>query len=159
MVDTEPVDLVRFRCEVDPVAVRDAELTVGAGRDRPDLVDGDMEECIGAEMLGDTDSPLPAAIALLGWRAYSRGVVEHAKASSVGWMAFWSALSWPVCVFGAMLAGVQLASPAQLQDEGAGEMVAFASFLLGSGVATIVSWLLGRRIVRAIWPQPLPTRA
>ena len=108
--------------------------------------------CIGA-------IALPGAIALLGWRAYSARVSEPAKANRVGWMAFWSALSWPMCVLGAMLVGVQLASPAQLRDEGAGEMLAFVSFLLGSAIAIVVSWLLSRRIVHSIWPKPPVVRA
>jgi len=99
---------------------------------------------------------IPATLALLGWRAYSASA-GRMPSTSVGWLAFWAVLAWPVCVFGVMLAGLALVSPharSVEQDRDAGEILVLLLFVLGSGLSVVVCWLLSRRIVQALWPKP-----
>ena len=103
---------------------------------------------------------LPPALALLGWRAYASQIARTSEATRVGWLAFWAALSWPVCIWGMVLISALVASrtPRFQEDENAGEVLVFLFFLVGGGVATVVCWLLSRTIVRALWPKPVRGR-
>jgi hypothetical protein len=100
---------------------------------------------------------LPPALALLGSRAYARQIARTNEATRVGWLAFWAALSWPVCVLGMLLMSALVASrsPRFQEDENAAEVLVFLLFLVGGSVATLVCWLLSRTIVRALWPKPV----
>lgn len=57
----EPVDFGIIWCDEDGIAVFAFEFTVGSGGDGADAGDVEVEEGVGAEMLGDRDLALPQA--------------------------------------------------------------------------------------------------